>query len=91
MNLLNESEPEDDGDESEHDGHTCVYFWPDVEPEDNSACVVLEDPRLAQVEGARRLEVEQELDALGTYSIYLPFNLRWVMLIHCRISGFFEG
>ena len=66
-----EPEEEEEMDDPEHNEENLVYFWPDVESEaddgNNNVCVTqLEDLRLVQGEEARQLEVEQEINDLGT-------------------------
>lgn len=66
-----ESEEESDA-ELEQDDYTRVYFEPDVgsEPEDTDEDdEEQQDPRLAQGEEARQLNIQRQLDDLGTYSI----------------------
>lgn len=71
--------------------HEWVNFRPDIEPDnaDDEVCVTLEDPRLALGEEAYQLEIEQEIDDLGTYAIYYPFDLRPIVLIRSQDRGFF--
>ena len=65
-----EVEGNDEGnDEPEGSGGDCVRFRADIESElgDNGPRgICLEDPRLARGEEARQLDVEQELDKLGS-------------------------
>ena len=55
--------------EPEGSGGDCVRFQADIESEseDNKPCgVCLEDPRFARGEEARQLDIERELDKLGS-------------------------
>ena len=65
-----EVEKNDEGnDEPDGNGGNCVRFRADIESElgDNELCrICLEDPRLSRGEEARQLDVEQELDKLGS-------------------------
>ena len=82
-----DSEPDEgEGEEEPERGEpTYVWFWPDVLSEgehdgndDEVSGTPLEDPRLARGEDARQLDIERDLDDLGTYKIFL--NLIWGQL-----------